>query len=170
MTDMDEETHDEGTRLSALGQLKERREQIFTKQVLTLPVPRWEDPVIKVRYRPVPHDLIRNAQRRVERTKKNAQAKEELYGNMDLLIKSCVGVVAVIDGQEYSLWPNEPKGELTTFDADLAENLGLPNGATARQVVQALFITDGDILSQAQELVEWSGYRETEADDELEGE
>lgn len=168
MTEDIDETVD--GKLSVLGQLKTRREEIRTGQHLDLPIPRWDDPELIVRYRPLEHSVIRRAQDQVDKAPKQKRYEVELNGNCDLLIRACEGVIARLDGQDYSLRPGDPKGEPTTFDADLASNLGLEEGATARQVVRDLFITDGDILSHTQALIEWSGYRETEADEQLEGE
>lgn len=155
---------------SILSQLGERREQIRMRETLDLPIPRWSDPEIIVRYRPIEHAQIRRAQQAVEKAPKRDQFEAEVNGNIDLLIRGCDSVVARIDGQDYSLKPGEPKGEFTKFDKDLAENLGLAEDATARQVVRKIFFTDGDIMSHAAGLVQWSGYRETEADSELAGE
>lgn len=159
---------------SILSSLKERRQQVLEQQVLRLPVPRWENPAIVVMYKPVEHGFIKTAQIRVEKAPPDKQADVELDANVDILIRGCVGVVAIIDGKEYSLRPGDEEGEPTVFDQDLAENLGVEgvNGKppTARAVVRSLFITDGDILSAANELVKFSGYRETEADAAVVGE
>lgn len=157
--------------LSILGSLKERRQQVLEEQVLRLPVPRWDNPEIVVKYKPVEHTLIRQTQTRVEGIKDKAKKFEaEVDGNADLLIRGCVAVVAVVDGKEYSLRPDDPHGEPTVFDMDLAVNLGLGDRATAREVVRALFISQGDIMSASQALVQFSGYRETEADSTVAGE
>lgn len=157
--------------LSILGSLKERRQQVLEEQVLTLPVPRWEDPAISVKYKPVEHTLIRQTQTRVDGIKDKAKKFEaEVDGNADLLIRGCVAVVAILGGREYSLRPDDPHGEPTTFDGDLAQNLGLGDRASAREVVRALFIAQGDIMSASQALVQFSGYRETEADATVAGE
>ncbi len=167
---------EEGTRgvqtngLSILASLKERRQQVLEEQVLTLPVPRWSNPELVVRYKPVEHHFIRAAQDRLAKAPKDKRYELEVDGNADILIRGCLAVVAVIDGVEYSLHPDDPNGEPTVFDADLASSLGLEDRATARQVVRALFLTQGDILSAAQSLVQWSGYKETEADATLQGE
>lgn len=159
---------------SVLSSLKERRQQVLEEQILRLPVPRWEDPSILVKYRPVEHGYIRKAQGRVEKANKDRQADVEIEANADILIRGCVAVVAVIDGKEYSLRPGDENGEPTTFDADLAENLGVEgvgnHAPTARQVVRSLFLTDGDILSAATRLITFSGYREAEADSAILGE
>lgn len=161
----------EGTgRESFLSNLKQRREAIAQGEQLVLPVPRWNDPEILVKYRPIDHSVIRSAQSRVEKAPKAKRWAAEVDGNADLLIRGCKEIVAVVDGREYSLRPGDPEGDPTAFDEDLAENLGLTEGATARQVVKALFITEGDILSHGKSLVEFSGYRETEADEGIAGE
>lgn len=155
---------------SILGNLKDRRQQIVDEQTLDLLIPRWHDPEILVRYRPVEHSVIRRAQNAVEKAPKDKKAEIEIGGNSDVLIRGCVAVVARYGGKEYSLRPGDPEGEPTLFDSDLAENIGLDDRATARDVVRKIFIADGDIMSHASALVEFSGYRETEADDKIKGE
>jgi hypothetical protein len=127
-----------------------------------------------VLYKPVTHSFIRTAQSRVEKAKRDKQAEVELDSNTDILIRGCAGVVAIVDGEEYSLRPGDENGDPTLFDGDLAENLGVEGSGgrhpTARQVVSALFLTQGDILSASTELIKFSGYRETEADSTLLGE
>lgn len=160
--------------VSLLSSLKERRQQVLEEQVLRLAVPRWDNPSIVVMYKPVEHTLIRAAQTRLEKAPVDKRAGIEMDGNIDVLIRGCAGVVAVLDGQEYSLRPGDENGEPTLFDKDLAENLGVEGtgnqSPTARQVVRALFITEGDILSAASQLINFSGYRETEADAAIVGE
>ena len=156
--------------LSVLGSLKERRQQVVNETVLRLPVPRWRDPELVVVYKPVDHKYIRAAQDRVSKAPKERRYEAEVDGNADILIRGCVGVVAVVDGKDYSLKPGEPHAEPTLFDADLASNLGLDDAATAREVVRSLFIAEGDIISAAGALTQWSGYRETEADSTILGE
>lgn len=159
-----------GNSLSILGSLKERRQQVLEEQVLRLPVPRWSNPDIVVVYRPVDHKYIRAGQDRLAKISKDKRYEAEVDGNADILIRGCVAVLAIVDGREYSLRPGDPEGEPTRFDQDLAENLGLDDGATARATVRALFIAEGDLLSASQKLVEWSGYKETEADAAISGE
>lgn len=177
MTDNEERVGSEvarGSAPSVLSSLKERRQQVLEQQILSLPVPRWEDPVIVVKYKPVEHGFIRAAQDRVRKAGNDKKADVEIEANADMLIRGCVGVAAIVDGKEYSLRPGDEEGELTVFDKDLADNLGVEGVGgkppTARAVVRSLFITDGDILSAANELVKFSGYRETEADTVLVGE
>lgn len=163
-----------GSAPSILSSLKERRQQVLEEQILRLPVPRWDDPVIVVHYKPVEHGFISAARTRVEKATPDKKADVELDANADILIRGCTGVVAIVDGQEYSLRPGDEDGEPTVFDKDLADNLGVEGvggkAPTARAVVRSLFITDGDILSAANELIKFSGYRETEADAAVVGE
>lgn len=156
--------------LSILGRIKERRQEVIEAQVLKLPVPRWSDPEIIVHYKPVEHAFIRSAQDRVSNAPKDKRYALEVQGNSDILIRGCLAVVAIIDGKQYSLRAGDENGEPTLFDRDLAETLGLDDGATARQVVKGLFIAEGDIMSASQSLVSWSGYKETEADATIQGE
>jgi len=154
--------------LSVLGQLKSRREDIVKRQFIDLPVPRWDNPNIVVRYKPLEHALFRSAANQVERADAKRRSETEVNVNVDILARSCIGVFAVVNGSRYSLREGDPTGEWTTFDADLADNLGCEH--TARAVVKALYIVEGDILSTANKIAEFSGYKEQEADEELMGE
>jgi hypothetical protein len=156
-------------RLSVLGNLKERREKIKEAAVTHLAVPRWTDPVIKVMFKPVDHAIIRRGQNMAEKAGKgNKRSEAEVNANIDVLIAGCVGVYAVIDDSQYSLREDDWEGEYTTFDHDLAANLGC--GVTAREVVKALYIFDGDIISTANAIAEFSGYKDQEADEAIAGE
>lgn len=170
MTDENTTTTEAPDALSVLGSLKARREQIIASATLDLPVARWTDPKVFVRYKPIDHAIIRRVQTAVEKAPKAEKAKVEVDGNCDVLIRACVGVFARIDGsdREYSLRPGDPEGELTTFDPDLCENLGVD--ATARSAVKGLYMFDGDIISAAGAVADFSGYKVTEADDSLRGE
>lgn len=163
---------DTGESGSILGSLKARREAIVKRTVLSVAVPRWENPEIVIKYKPVEHKIIRRALTLVEKAPTPQKAEAEVNGNCDVLIAGCIAVVARIDDKEYSLKPGDPHGEPTLFDADLAENLGLdePGAITARKIVRALFFTEGDILGHAGQIIDFSGYRESTADEEFEGE
>lgn len=154
--------------LSVLGQLKERREEIKKSSTIHLPVPRWEDPKIVVQYRPVDHKVFRRVNRVIELAPEGKKSEVEVQQNSDVLAEAVVGVYAVIGGKKYSLREGDPTGEPTKFDEDLANNLGCNN--SARAVVKALYIFDGDIISTAGKIAEFSGYKEQEADEEVLGE
>jgi hypothetical protein len=160
---------------SKLGNLKARRQEVVEKQLLERRVPRWTDPYIWVQYKPIPHSLIRSGFTRIDAAPPSKKAQVELEANMDLLIRGCVAVYATLepdeDADRYSLRNGDPFGPPTTFDPDLAENLGLGEGvSSARAVVKELFIVDGDVLAHGRALSEFSGYRDKEADDEALGE
>jgi len=156
--------------ISALQQLAQRREAIAEKLILDLPIPHWEapNPEIHVLYKPVDHTLVRKNAVAVEKAKGD-KATAEMNHTADLLIGSCTGIYALVDGERYSLNPDEPEGDLTTFDDDLARNLGM-EGAPARAILRKLFINDGDVLAHSRQLVEWSGYSDQDLDEGLSGE
>ena len=156
--------------VSVLGQLQDRREQIKKAAFIDLPVPRWDSPVIVVRYNPVDHTRFRAAATQVEKVQPNRRAEVEVNVNSDILIGACLGVFAVINGKRYSLKSGDADGEWTKFDPDLAAAFGMPEGATARSVLKTVYITEGDILSTANKLAEFSGYKEQEVDDSILGE
>jgi hypothetical protein len=157
--------------LSVLDNLATRRQQIREDLTEDIPVPRWTDPEIVVKFAPIDHDDLNKARTVVTKAQRGARSVAEIHANCDILIKACKGVVAVIDGEEYSLRVGDRNGEPTLFDPDLAAALGLDGeNATARQTVRALYLTDGDIIATADRLVRWSGYRLQQVDRELEGE
>jgi hypothetical protein len=158
-------------RLSMLGQLSKRREEIKQGATTDLKVERWSDPEIWVRYKPVDHNIIRSGINRVEQAQPKDKARIEVDINSDVLIRGCVGVFARVNGKDYSLRPGDPHGEYTKFDGDLADNFELPEEArSARQVVKALYIFEGDIMAASAKIAEFSGYRDQVADEEVLGE
>jgi hypothetical protein len=160
-------------RLSRLGDLKERRQTILEQAVLDRKVPRWNDPEIWVRYKPIDHSIIRAGYSRIESAPPAKKGEVEVNSNADLLIRACVGVYAKLPEDtegEYSLRPGDPEGVPTRFDPDLATNLGLSDKSTAREVVRKLFITEGDIIAHAKAVAEFSGYTEDETDTDFLGE
>jgi hypothetical protein len=158
-------------RLSVLARLGKRREEIIAKDTITLRVPRWSEPDIWVEYKPVSHTLIKRALSAVDRAKGRDKAEAEVDANADVLIAGCQRVYAKLEGEddEFSLRPDDPRGEYTTFDGDLADKLDVAD-RRARAVVRALFLTDGDIIATAERLTEFSGYRINKADEEALGE
>lgn len=157
--------------ISLLRHLGDRRQEIVQSQTLDLQVPRWKNPEIWVRYRPVDFSTVDRARRNADKAKGDKQSDAILLANIDSLIAACVAVYATLEDddehRQFSLRQGDPEGPLTTFDRDLAVNLGLNSEATGRQIVRALFFTDGDILDQAQRVGRWSGYRGDQADDDL---
>ena len=93
-----------------------------------------------------------------------------IRGHADILIAGCERVFAKISNREYSLNPDDHEGPFTTFDSDLGRNLGLPEEARARDVVKALFLTEGDLIAQAIKVARWSGFQEDNAQEVFEGE
>lgn len=168
-----EELAGDNGRLSILDHLKERREEIKQEATIDLRVERWDKPYIWVRYKPVDHSIIRAANTQVEAAPPKKKGEVEVNVNADVLIRGCVGVFAKVnedDEEEFSLRSGDWHGTLTKFDKDLAANLGLPEGATARDIVKSLYIFEGEILSTAVTLSVFSGYKEKEADERIQGE
>lgn len=167
---------------SPLANLRQRRDEIAAEQVLDLPVPRWSDPELVVRYRPGEHRRMRNALDKIEKAPARERAEVEVTMNTDLLIHACLGVFARIGGRPYVCtgpdeWTPIPTDDEGTpvyddwdgFSPHLAATLGAAT-ESARSVVSAMFLTDGDILATAGKLMQWSGYQEAEADEAILGE
>ncbi len=164
--DFDSDTPDEApvAEGSVLAGLRERREQAKTKLVKDLAVPRM-DPPVYVRFKPIPS-------RRLTAANKQAAASgdkdAEVIANAGVLAEACLGVFEVIDGREVSIDPNDRDGEHPKFDRRLAGLLGVPAGK-ASQVVRALYLTDGDIISTVNDLGIWSGFAREQMERDPEG-
>lgn len=183
MSTFSEETHPD----SPLVNLRQRREEIGAKQFTDIKVPRWENPELFVRYKPVDHSFIRKALGKMRKAKGD-RGDAEVDGNADVMIQGCLGVYAMIDGEAHTLdapdhWVPVDIGseeddietldysEWGKFDKVLGETLGLdPKHSSARQVVRTLYITDGDVITTAQDVIRFSGYKNPDADDEFLGE
>jgi hypothetical protein len=144
--------------------LKARRTEIAKKLFIDLKVPRWDAPEVFVRYGPI--DTVKIDKQVANRQKSN---KEDwsLVANADILIGSCQGVYACLDGNrdvKYSLRPGDENGAWTKFDPDLARQLGLdPDVTKAVDCVQALYFTDGDLIDASNEVFKFS----TEANEKV---
>lgn len=108
--------------------------------------------------------------------RRKAHGAWELLSNLDLMVDSCVGVYAVLDGKEYGMSPDAPTdpAEWPRFDEHLRS--GLPDGVgeSAVAIAQALFAAgysederghaDPEILSHGNRLMRFYGYNK---DDDL---
>jgi hypothetical protein len=156
-----------------MGLLAQRRQQIIDDLILTLEVPNWTSPKLKIEFKPVHHAILRRATNEQEkRTKDTAdaakQANTELDTNADIIINGCVRIIAILDdGEEMGMGLD---GAFTRFDRDLAIAAGMPETSNARQICRWLFVTDADLLRTARTVSKWSGYREEDVNEALEGE
>lgn len=157
-------------RVTALGSLREKRQRMVDGLYIDLKVPRWEDPEIFVRYRPVESDRLEDISARHPLTKKGSGFQT----NIDLLLHHCVGIFACLDGdhsQKYSLNAVRVCGEdadeaellrvpWTRFDPDLREALGLlaAEAPGPSDVCRKLYVTDGDLINAVAALLDFSGY------------
>jgi len=144
--------------------LRNRREQIVNELFIDIKVPRWEDPEIYVRFKPVSATKL-NAT--IDRRRKQKGDDWSLLANADMLVDSCVGVYAVVDGDKdnkLSLRLDNPNGPWTKFDPELATALGV-DATRAADACIALYLTEGDLLETASKLFKWSGITNDEADE-----
>lgn len=149
---------------SVLATLRERREAAKQKLTKDLAVPRL-DPPVYVRFKPL-------ATRRLNAANKQAAASSdkdaEVIANAGILAEACVGVFQVIDGAEVSIDDSNLDGEWPRFDKRLAALLGVKAGK-ASEVVRALYLTDGDIISTVNDLGVWSGFAREQLERDSEG-
>lgn len=158
------------------GRLRERREAVVAKLYVDRDVPRL--PGVVVRFAPIPGAVIEQINRRTEKSK---DPERFVLGAASSLSHAVLGVFDVTDDEDASIastkdgrhlisidadHPNDPAPK---FDARLAKLLGLPETATAIQVVRGFYLTDGDIVSESNEVTMWSGYAGEEADEDYAG-
>jgi hypothetical protein len=152
------------TEITPLVSLRNRREEIVSNLFIDIKVPRWEDPEIFVRFKPVSATRLNSA---IEKRRKQKSDDWSLLANADMLVDSCVGIYGVIDGDKdnkLSLRIGDPNGSLTKFDPELGAALGV-DAQRAVDVCTSLYLTEGDLLEVANRLFQWSGVASDEADE-----
>ncbi|HXH77317.1 hypothetical protein [Nocardioides sp.] len=161
-------THEEQTDTQTTtlrGSLRERREQARSKLYLDRRVPRIDPPVF-VRFKPLSSARLEGLTRQAEKSK---DPERYINGSAIAIADACVGIFEVIDDEKVSIDPDGDRDDWPRFDSRLAELLGLADLGKAAPIVRALYLTDGDVTSEAAALTEWSGYAGQEADEEYAG-
>lgn len=150
---------------STLASLRDRVARVKETLYLDLEVPRLEPPVF-VRYRPTTQGRLNAAGKLASKLSKGDDG--DVVANAGILASACIGVFEVIDGEEVSIDPEDRAGDWPTFGPHLAELLGI-NTRKASDVVRALYLTDGDIISTVTKLGVWSGYAQEQLERDPEG-
>lgn len=145
--------------------LRDRRQQVVEKLYTDRRVPRLDPPVM-VRFRPLPGATIDRLTKAVEKGKDPDRSTVQ---NALALAEACQGIFEIIDGEEVSIDDQDRDGEWPRFDAHLCRLLGIPETGRASDVVRALYLTDGDVISEAGELTVWSGFARREGDEDYSG-
>jgi len=147
-----------------LVSLRDRRKAIIDDMFIDIKVPRWSEPEIYVRFRPISAVTLN---KKVETRRKQGGEMWSILANADILADACIGIYGVMDGDldnKISLRDGDPKGEWTKFDGFLMEALGL-EATRASDAVMSLYLTEGDLIATANKLFEWSGIASNEADE-----
>lgn len=158
---------------SPLAGLKAKLAEVRDELYVDMEVPRWDEPVpdgrdmglkVFVRYRPLsPSEALRTSEHF-----QKAGPDREVQANAQLLADCCVGVYALVPGDEtkYSLRDGDPTGMWTRMDPDLANMLGpvVKDPNTAVGVCRGLYCTDGDITAAALALADWSAQASEKAE------
>ncbi len=150
--------------VSPLAALRARRDKIVGELFIDIRVPRWNEPEIFVRFKPVSTTRLSAA---IEKRRKSKDENWSVLANADVLIDSCFGIYAVMPEDpetKLSLRPNEPHGKWTKFDPDLCQALGL-EANRASDAVLGLYLTEGDLIETANRLLKWSNIASDEADE-----
>jgi hypothetical protein len=138
-----------------------RREELVEQATADLEVPRWDNPKLVLRVRPVEHKLLRRQMERAQKVSKGAVGEVEVEANATI-------VAAAVD----EVLIGEGDGQARVKLYDLKESLGFDpdEKVDASRLIRTLCITDGDVMSLAQAVVEHSGYKQASVDEALAGE
>lgn len=154
--------------------LKTRAREIREGLHLSLQVPRWKQPDVFVKFKPVASEEFATAQGKRER---DGGPSWVLLSYCDAIADSCEEVyfchpddthLPHAERQKFSLADGDPYGPKTRFDSKLADALGLiiapddPNKIAT--IVRGLYLTDGDIISAAGDLLDWSSRASVKAE------
>jgi hypothetical protein len=144
--------------------LRQRRQELIDEMYMDLRVPRWDNPEVYVRFKPVSASRLNTA---IERRRKQKAENWSILANADMLVDACVGVYASFDGgqTQYSLRLDDAEGSWTKFDHDLAAALGLEDAKSQAETCLGLYLTEGDLIDAANRLFKWSGIVVDEADE-----
>ncbi len=140
--------------MTGLARLAEARKAALETLHLDIQVPRLDPPVF-VRVRPITGPEVVAI---TKRFRGNKSADAPVMHNAAIIAEVCLGVFGTDDDGQ----PVEDPDEWPRFDGQLAEILGLDGASSAVEVVRGLYLTDGDIASAANRVVEWSGFRGTD--------
>lgn len=179
MTDHSPEAHEPDqtpTDDTLRGGLRARRAAATNRLYLDRRVPRLDPPVV-VRFRPLTSTEVEDAGRKIEKGKPGSRTAA--IQNANALAKACIGI-----------WEDDPDGERdedgnlpkrspilgdtrdwseVRFDQELAADLGVPKLKDAASVVLELYLTEGDVISEAGALTEWSGFARRDGDEDWSG-
>src|SRR6185437_13235262 len=156
--------HEAKPKDTPLRSLKAARDKLINQLYIELKVPRWDNPELFVRYKAVESSRV------AAQARKRAESEDPellVLANADLLANCCVGIYAVFDGDgvRRSLRLGDEFGEWTRFDRDLMDNLEMPPYSKAADAVRQIYATDGDLISAAEAVSEWSAKESTKADE-----
>lgn len=164
---------EEPVRNTPMFSLKARRAEIVNNLYTDLRVPRYSDPEIYVRYAPV--DAVKMGQswdRRSKQKDDTGKVPDDwgIRANADVLIASCQGLYAKFSDSPdefLSLRENDPYGQWTKFDQDLAQAMGidLPTKDPVATLVRKVYLTDGDLGEAVDRLMKFSNISANQADE-----
>lgn len=130
---------------SVLERVKERRREQSDEDVLTLDIPSW-DGALKANYKVIARSELEKILKRLAKGAKDADATA---GDIDFLIKACVGVIA------YDEETGESEEVAAGYGLQLAEVLD-HQAETAREVVLHLMKYNGIAIgAHAQRVALW---------------
>lgn len=152
---------------SPLDLLRAKRTVLKAGLFLDLAIPRWQADgrQLWVRYTPCSPALYSTSADRRRDAWKKGDPDWMLRVNADLLVDSCVAIYDLPVGED------PPEGELPkladpypTFSSEaLSESVGAPRNAAETCV--STYLTEGDLIMAANQLLEWSGRASKKVDE-----
>jgi len=145
-----------GAETSIMETLRARRAAIAGEYTTRLPIPGF-DGMLLAEYKKLTYDTTRNIAKRAADSK---NPRADLYGQMDILINSCIGIYAA-DGQMIA----------EGYNKDLATFFGLDGDVTtARQVLFNVFNNDLAIPAHHGDVMDWMQNTDQQVNEALQGE
>jgi hypothetical protein len=138
-----------------------RREELVAAATEDLAVPRWDNPKLVLRVKPIEHRLIRAQTDRVAKTAAGKQAEAEVDG-FAAMVAAAVEDVLIGEGKDQARVKLYDLKEALGFDPDAKVEMA--------KLIRTLCVTDGDVISLGRAVVDHSGYKDAEVDEALAGE
>lgn len=131
----------------------------------TFPIPRWDKFgfSVSVTYKLVDDDVIEKLTKGLQKKDKELRRKASLQFHVDTAVKITFNDLATSESVSYDGFGDAELGELLLPDVE-------EEFRSAQKAVNALFIGEGDAASVGRAVIDWSGYKDYDLDEETLGE
>lgn len=132
---------------SQLERIKARRAERLADETVLLPIPTWQGDLV-ARYGVIESKELRKLMRRIEKS------EGALGDNADLLVKACRGIQLRDENDDLQEIVG-PDGGPVTFDATLAEKLGIDAGSQVEVVLHVIGRNPLAVGAHASTVIKW---------------